>query len=150
MNSNVFTIQSWILCKDWFLRNGIKHRSNTILSMVWLLLNQSLFHRNVNRRNFGLPFLSLVFRKLVKVVSSKNSTVICSCDKIRTKEFCWQKQLALPNITSREQRKYLHLGVHGFHDGKLCQMILLYVAHSNYQIQMPDLWYYKELQTQYR
>jgi hypothetical protein len=70
----------------------------------------------------------------------KNSTAICSYDKILTKdgeecivlEICSQKQLASPSITSQEQLKYLYLGELGFHDGKLCQMIQLYVAHSNY------------------
>jgi hypothetical protein len=62
-------------------------------------------------------------------------------------EFRSQKQLALPNITSREQLKYPYQAVPVLHDGKLdldilcnfCQMILLDVELSIYQIQMPDL-----------
>ena len=139
MNSNIFTIQSSILCKDWFLKYGIKHSSNTLLSLVWLFMNQSLFHRKWKKGwgNFGLPFLSLVFRKLGKVVCSENSSRILLPSAHMTK--FWPKMVnpltkaaGIAEYNFSRQLKYRHLGVLGFHDGKLCQMILLCVAHSNY------------------
>ena len=41
--------------KDWFIKNRTKHSSNTLLSLVWIFMNQSLCITNCNMKSIFFP-----------------------------------------------------------------------------------------------